>query len=304
LPAPVPVALPSPAANRPESAHAVVLRIASGATPEAIASAVIEATMQRSLQQAQHASKSQAAHLAKAAAALGTGIGLDIARRLSEKLAPASEWPAIERSITHAKDMAQRELAYDDAIVPRGNRRMLAPFHRIEVDGSFDIEVRRGSQPSLDFQNDAYREAHTHTRVDDGTLVLEQSNGSDNDNDPKRIVVYAPSLDGVEIDGSANVFVRDATGSRFTAHIMGSGNLVASGEVGKADVTLEGSGNADLLALSSNAMNVVTEGSGDVKLAAPATLSVRIEGSGDVSILGTPKHVASEIDGSGSIHKL
>ena len=45
-------------------------------------------------------------------------------------------------------------------------------------------------------------------------------------------------------------------------------------------------------------------GWGDVKLAAPATLSVRIEGSGDVSVLGTPKHVSSEIDGSGSIRRL
>jgi beta-lactamase regulating signal transducer with metallopeptidase domain len=245
------------------------------------------------------------------AAALGTSLGLDIAKSVSEHLAPASAWPKIEREISRANERTQQALAMSArgmhaatfaALEEQGTHRNLSPFHRVEMDGSNDVIVRRGSTPSVDFQGDSVLASHTDTFVEHGSLRIEQ-NGND-DGHHKAIIVTSPAVAAVEIDGSANVDVENASGDRFAAVVSGSGNVTAFGTVSTASIALEGSGDADLLGLRATTVSIVSDGSGNVKLNAPDSLTVHVEGSGNVAVRGNPKHVFSHIDGSGSITQI
>jgi len=230
-------------------------------------------------------------------------MGLDIAKQVSESLAPSSEWNKIERSIENAKHDAGREIALNVSST-EGNRRDLAAFHRIEVNGSLDVIVRRSASTYVDFLNDSDASSHTQTTVSNGSLIIDTIGDSHGERRHKPILIYTPIVDAIAIDGSACVEVESASGERLAVDISGSGGFAARGNVTTADIHLEGSGDANIVGLVASTISVMSEGSGDVKLTAPQTLNVHLEGSGDVTVHGTPKHLSSQIDGSGDIIKL
>jgi beta-lactamase regulating signal transducer with metallopeptidase domain len=245
-----------------------------------------------------------------ALAEIGVGSGIDIAKDVAESIAPLADIPHIERSLEHAKIVANREILVADGgangmrLESGGIHRNLPAFRRIEIDGSNDVIVRRGSSNYVDFQNDAELASHTRTIVDGGSLVIDQTGDSYDDRPHKAIVVYAGSIGAIEIDGSADVKLENASGERLAIAISGSGNLVATGSVSNVDLRIEGSGDADMLGLIASTIHISSEGSGSVKVTAPQTLAISLQGSGDVAVRGTPKHVSTEINGSGSITRI
>ncbi len=86
--------------------------------------------------------------------------------------------------------------------------------------------------------------------------------------------------------------------------IAGAGTIQASGAVDKFKIEIAGSGNADFAAVVAREAGVEIGGSGTADIAPSDMAKVEIAGSGDVNLHSNPRHLDTEIAGSGRIHRL
>lgn len=105
-----------------------------------------------------------------------------------------------------------------------------------------------------------------------------------------------------EITGSGDITVA-INAPKVEAHISGSGNLHISGETKDVEVHILGSGNYDGPELKAENADVSIAGSGDADLFADEKLKASVAGSGNVKYKGNAT-VDSHIAGSGSVSKI
>jgi hypothetical protein len=123
--------------------------------------------------------------------------------------------------------------------------REVARFDRIEVRGSTEVTVERGSHAALRLEGGANRIHDLRTYVEGDTLVIEQEDTSgaiDIGDDPVRVVARAPRVDEVRIDGSGKVALRGLGGAHLGASVYGSGEVRTEGPFERLDAKIDGSG--------------------------------------------------------------
>lgn len=200
-------------------------------------------------------------------------------------------------------------------------------FQKLEVAGSYDVDVKTGSKASVNVrgpQNIVDRmlvevkgdELHIGSRSRSGFHFNWGSH-----HDGVQVTVTVPMLTGAALAGSGDIRVDRVAGDKFAGSIAGSGdlqvaaievkalavNVAGSGDVqiaGKAEsaeYNIAGSGDLDASALEAKDLNVSIAGSGDVRGRAVGTAKISIMGSGDANITGGAKCDVSKM-GSGDAH--
>jgi Putative auto-transporter adhesin, head GIN domain len=194
-------------------------------------------------------------------------------------------------------------IAEDGSHVVRS--RKVAPFERIEVRGSTEVTVEHGPPRALRLEGGANRVHDLRTHVEGGTLVVEQEDSSgtlDIGGDPARVVVRAPRVEAVRIDGSGKVELRGLRGARLDASVYGSGEVRADGRVERLRSRVDGSGSLQLAALRTEDATAAISGSGSTDLGLTERLDAEIDGSGELFYAGDPE-VSEDISGSGRIER-
>jgi hypothetical protein len=199
-------------------------------------------------------------------------------------------------------------------------------FERIEVAGPYEVDVRTGSDPSVQASGPEKTVERMIVEVDGDTLKIHSRKrrslnfGWSNDH-VVRLMVTVPALRGAEIAGSGGINVDRVTGDSFEGAVAGSGDLqvgqvdvqrlsmgiAGSGEIragtGRArrvEYEIAGSGDIDAGALAAEEAQVSIAGSGNVRANATRAASVDIAGSGDVQLTGGAKCQVSKA-GSGNV---
>jgi hypothetical protein len=189
---------------------------------------------------------------------------------------------------------------------PRATQsRHVAPFERIEVDSSIDVEVVPGDADTvlvsagehvIDHVETASRDGVLHISIRDHGIVI----GPD-PYDDARVQVSRAALQAVRVQGSSDLSLGRIDAPALVIEINGSGSVDASGAVGTLTATIQGSGDADLSRLVARTATVSIQGSGDAKVNARDSLDISVQGSGDVSYRGNPR-VSQSVQGSGDVH--
>jgi hypothetical protein len=168
--------------------------------------------------------------------------------------------------------------------------RSVAPFDRIEVDSSIDVDVVPGAADKVLVTAGKNVLDHVATRSSDGVLHLSiRDRGIVIGPDPfddARVQVSGAALRDVRVQGSSELAL---------------GRIDARETVGNLIATIEGSGDADLRDLAARTATVSIQGSGDVRANVRDQLDVSIQGSGDVSYRGNPR-LRQHVSGSGDVH--
>lgn len=90
------------------------------------------------------------------------------------------------------------------------------------------------------------------------------------------------------------------SGGDFSAEILGSGDLEASGEAGELMLLIEGSGDAQLQNLKAQTARVRVDGSGGAHLDVARKLDATVDGSGSIRYRGQPA-LSRRVHGTGEI---
>jgi hypothetical protein len=183
--------------------------------------------------------------------------------------------------------------------------REVAPFDRIEVDSSIDVDVVPSGENKVLVSAGEKVIDHVETDSRDGVLRLSiRDHGLVIGPDPyddARVQVSGGALRVVRVQGSSDLALGRIDADELAVEINGSGDIDANGTVGNLIASIEGSGDADLRDLRARTATVSIEGSGDAKVAVQDQLDVSVQGSGDVSYRGNPR-VSQHVEGSGDVH--
>jgi hypothetical protein len=203
-------------------------------------------------------------------------------------------------------------------------------FHRIGIDGKFEVTLVQGDVEGVTVEATAAALSRIHTQVQGGTLVVEGVDnrsvwdwfsGRSSGRAPKVTIrlrevdrieaAGAVTLDAdrlkanelrVELAGACTIRIRELQAS--TLVLDGSGAIKASvgGKVGRQKVDLSGAGSYLAEELVSDEAVVDVSGAGKAVVNAKNSLAVDISGAGKVEYLGDPK-LKQSISGIGSISR-
>jgi hypothetical protein len=177
--------------------------------------------------------------------------------------------------------------------------RVLARFSSLDLAGSNNVTVAVGRRQSVVVHADSNLLRHVTTRVVAGTLVV-GTTGSFSTSSPMSVQVSVPSLAAVTLSGSGEVAVTGIKAPRLTVTLPGSGTVYAGGTVTRLQVTLNGSGLAQLNSLAARDVHAIVAGSGLIRVTATASLNAAVTGSGAIIYTGNPQ-VTSSVTGSGTV---
>jgi Putative auto-transporter adhesin, head GIN domain len=178
--------------------------------------------------------------------------------------------------------------------------RVLATFSRLDLAGSNDVTVTVGGRQSVVVHADSNLLRYVTTRVVAGTLVVGTTAGRFTTKSPMSVEISVPSLAAVQLSGQGQISITGIDASRLTVTLPGSGALYAGGTVTELDVTLSGSGLAQLDNLVARNVHAVVSGSGLIRVNATASLNAAVPGSGAIIYSGNPQ-VTSTVTGSGTV---
>jgi hypothetical protein len=184
--------------------------------------------------------------------------------------------------------------------------RAVAPFQRIALDGSPDVDVVLGDHTRVVVRAGRDVVGQIRTEVRDGTLHIDREDHDTFvfDENAPHIQVEVPRLEAAEVHGSGDVDI-DLAGramERLDLAVQGSGDVSARGRVDTLHVAVDGSGDMDLGDLHARDAAVAIHGSGDADVRVEGALRANVEGSGDVRYRG-PAQVASDVEGSGDVRR-
>jgi len=179
--------------------------------------------------------------------------------------------------------------------------RSVPPFTGVDLAGANNVEVRVGARQAVIVHADGNLLGRVTTQVSSGSLVIGKTPGTLNARSPTFVVVSAPSLDAVTVEGSGNISVTGINGPSFTVQLPGSGNIHAAGTTERLGVAIGGSGTALLSRLIARDATASIDGSGSIVLTATHSLDASISGSGTIFYTGNPAQVTRSVTGSGTI---
>jgi hypothetical protein len=203
--------------------------------------------------------------------------------------------------------------------------RDVSGFNRIRLDGSGNLFVEQGSQEGLQIEAEDNLIPYMDIRVEEDTLVIGfKSNASINPTRPMNFYVTVKNLNEVSLNGSGNadlkalktdamtITINGSGGAKsaqleaksLKAQVYGSGRIQADGTVDDLSINLSGSGSFSGLDLQSATADITLAGSGDADVNASSTLNVTIAGSGSVRYRGNPNIGRMSIAGSGKISQV
>jgi phage gp45-like len=179
--------------------------------------------------------------------------------------------------------------------------RELRRFSGVELAGSNNVVVRVGGEQSVVVHADDNLLRHVTTQVQAGKLVIGNRSGSFTSKSPMSVDVSVPSLKALILTGSGVVSTTGIKSSSLTVMLSGNGVLRASGSTTRLDVTLRGSGDAQLERVAATDVHAIVSGSGRILVSASNSLEASVPGSGEIVYSGNPVRIMTSITGNGAV---
>ena len=115
------------------------------------------------------------------------------------------------------------------------------------------------------------------------------------------IELTAPKVTRFQVYGSGRVEIHDYRQDRLAIGLFGANEVTATGAAKHVELTINGSGSADLADLKTDDATVTMAGSGSAKVGPTTSAKVEIAGSGDVTLTSKPKQEHINVTGSGHV---
>ena len=179
--------------------------------------------------------------------------------------------------------------------------RELERFSSVELAGSNNVVVHVGGKQSVVVHADDNLLRHVTTQVQAGNLIIGNTSGSFTTKSPMSVEVSVPSLEALTLTGSGVISTTGIKTASLTVRLSGSGVLRASGSATRLDVSVGGSGDAQLEQLAARDAHAVVSGSGRILVRATNSLDAAVPGSGAIIYSGNPAHVTTSITGNGAV---
>ena len=154
--------------------------------------------------------------------------------------------------------------------------RLVTPFGEVSATGPVAVQIAIGAEHALQVDG-----ASINTKVSGSRLEISATAAG-------KVIVTLPRLDALALAGGSQAQLADLAGGSTRMKIADASQVTASGAVDTLDVTVTGTGQAQLGELAAGEASVNVRGSGGVVVQARNKLAVLIAGKGTVEHVGKP----------------
>jgi hypothetical protein len=180
-------------------------------------------------------------------------------------------------------------------------RRDVASFNSIATEGAFDIEVVCQKPESVEVEGDDNLLQLITTEVSNNVLHI-RSNRSFSVNDPIKITIAAPDIQGISAKGAGKFDIAGIKNEKFEIDANGATAIKVAGETKLIDIDSNGAGKVDAHKLRAARGVVDVKGVARVDVNVVEQLDVTVSGPAHVTYQGDPV-VNKTIHGPGSVEK-
>lgn len=187
---------------------------------------------------------------------------------------------------------------------PTEEPRQPGTFDAIELRGGAELDVLVGTAESLVVSGGADAVSNLESRVENGTLVLQQRKRGLwmlQGRDSVKLRVTLPVLKSMVINGASRATLSGPSGGEVSLLVNGAASLEANGSVERLTARLNGAGSMDLSRLAAVNATVESNGAGNITVNVSGSLDARVNGVGTIRYRGGPTEVRTAINGVGSI---
>lgn len=169
-------------------------------------------------------------------------------------------------------------------------------FDRIHIEGVYNVDIRVGSDFSIETSGSEKRMKFAQVSLSGDTLVLgltKNAKGKSWRGKNKGInaVVTLPALNEISLKGVGSVDARGIDSDKFTASLEGIGSMELSGRCDQLDASVEGVGSLEADDLECKNVDVSLEGMGSAEVYASLSVDADIDGMGSIDVEGGPEKV-------------
>ena len=180
-------------------------------------------------------------------------------------------------------------------------KRDVASFNSIATEGAFEIEVVCQKPESVEVEGDDNLLQLITTEVSNNVLHI-RSNRSFSVNDPIKITISAPDLQGISAKGAGKFEITRIKNDKFEIDANGATAIKVAGETKLIDIDSNGAGKVDAHKLRAARGVVEAKGVARVDVNVVEQLDVTVSGPAHVTYQGDPV-VNKTIHGPGSVEK-
>ena len=180
-------------------------------------------------------------------------------------------------------------------------KRDVASFNSIATEGAFDIEVVCQKPESVEVEGDDNLLQLITTEVSNNVLHI-RSNRSFSVNDPIKITISAPDLQGISAKGAGKFDIAGIKNEKFEIDANGATTIKVAGDTKLIDINSNGAGKVDAHKLRAARGVVDVKGVARVDVNVVEQLDVTVSGPAHVTYQGDPV-VNKTIHGPGSVEK-
>lgn len=182
-------------------------------------------------------------------------------------------------------------------------RRDVAEFDRLIVEGAYKVEVTCGRPRSLEIEADDNLLPLIRADVEGGRLRVHSGGRGMRTETMPLVRIAVENLGEVSAPGASDFRLEGLDNDAFKLNVEGASKFRATGDTGRFDITLNGAGLVDARGLRAERVNVVNNGAGAVTVSASESLDATVNGVGTVDYYGDPKAVNPKVNGIGKITK-
>lgn len=184
----------------------------------------------------------------------------------------------------------------------KADNREVTAFTSLVVNGAYQINGNNSEKPTLTITSNENLLPFIVSSVQRGTLTIANKKNVDLFPTTQQIITFSTqNFDSLTLNGSSNFTFDNLKTKTLTMNLSGSNQVKISGQGGKLNIAVNGSGEVDTRNFKVADSTIEINGDATVYVNATKNLDVTINGNGKIiSLGGTPK-IRQNIHGSGQI---
>jgi hypothetical protein len=153
----------------------------------------------------------------------------------------------------------------------------------VDLSGPIDMTLRQGAVPSLVVRGEQRLLGNVETLQEGANLRIGITGMLLHHRQPLQVTLVLPSLASLNVEGSGDSTVNGFSGERIEVLLNGSGNVKFNGRYQQVKAGLQGSGELEMNGGASE------------------SVGANLDGSGDLTVVGTCRELTTEQTGSGDL---
>jgi hypothetical protein len=197
-------------------------------------------------------------------------------------------------------------------------------FNQIENNGSWDVEITKGSKDEVRLESSSFDLGKVITEVDGRKLKIKlekdnyknvnikvfvtvrelESVGNGGSGDMVINSDFGADSFSIGLSGSGSISTRNINAGKLSVGMSGSGKvIIAGGQADEANIGQSGSGDFEGINFTADAVKIGKSGSGNTSISVKEDFTVGSSGSGNVYYRGNPEKQSIGISGSSKVIK-